>query len=161
MLYIWCRKSKRSASAIVMHHCQDPIEYCLQELSKMLGQNSGMSFPHQNWGKCSANCWLVVSQMRQHLEEMASQICTVNISRQRIIDMVQSIRHQQQFRVNIGQYCGWLSGRSTCFATILYMPCLQGFPLKWCSTTAGKCVFMHDGAVVHYSQLLWAVVMNT
>lgn len=74
----------------------------------MLGQTSGMSFPHK--GKCSANSWSVVSQMRYLLVEMASQICTVNISRQRRIDIVQSIRHQQHFRVHMDWYCGWFVG---------------------------------------------------
>ena len=75
----------------------------------MLGQTSGMSFPH-NKGKCSANSWSFVSQMRYLLVGMASQICTTNISRQRRINMVQSIRHQQQFRVHMDRYCGRLVG---------------------------------------------------
>jgi len=43
-------------------------------------------------------------------------------------------RHQLQVRISV-----WLFGRFTYFARMCYRECWQGFPLKWSSTSAGKC----------------------
>ena len=66
--------------------------------------------------------------MRQLLLEMALQISTANISEQRIIHVVKSMLDRAGVHDQcVSQYCGWVSGKSTCCALMPYILCLQQF----------------------------------
>lgn len=69
--------------------------------------------------------------MRQLLLEMALQISTANISEQRIIHVVKSMLDRAAVHDQcVSQYCGWVSGKSTCCALMPYIQCLQQFTFK-------------------------------
>jgi hypothetical protein len=73
--------------------------------------------------------------------ELALQISTTSISGRRRIHVVQSMLDTSNSSGLVYELVLWVTGRLTCFAKMFYRQCLQRYPLKWSSTTAGKCAF--------------------